>query len=72
MWGENGIVVSALVATFVMMIAAVAGFILLDGIAMWTVVTVVIGGWLGTVGLLGKRYEGGRWPFGNASPWDGQ
>jgi hypothetical protein len=72
MLGEDGIVVSVIVATVVMMIAAVAGFILFDGIAMWAVVALVIGAWLATIGLLGKLYERGRWPFGKADPWQGQ
>jgi hypothetical protein len=72
MWGEDGIVVSVIVATVVMGIALLAGFVLLDGIAMWAVVALVIGAWLAMIGLLAKRYESGRWPFGKADPWQGQ
>jgi hypothetical protein len=53
-------------------IALLAGFVLLDGIAMWAVVALVIGAWLAMIGLLAKRYESGRWPFGKADPWQGQ
>jgi hypothetical protein len=72
MWAEDGIVIALIVATVVMMFAAVAGFVIFDGIAMWGVVGLVIGAWLAIVGILGKRYENGRWPFGKADPWLGQ
>ena len=72
MWGEDGIVLSVLVATVAMGVAVLAAFVALEGIGMWVAVATLVAAWLATITILGKRYGGGRWPFGKANPWDGQ